>query len=147
MGVTDFVLAFILVAALLCPLYGIYRRHRKGRAVKTMLITQIASFFALGALCVAIASVATGGAMAAESATEATASGITDMAWGMIAAALSTGISGIGGGIAVAAAASAALGAISENEKSFGKAVLFVGLAEGIALYGMIISFMILGKF
>ena len=49
-----------------------------------------------------------------------------------IAAALAVGLSGIGGGIAVAAAASSALGAISENEKAFGKALIFVGLAEGV---------------
>ena len=142
----EFVLAFVLVAMLLCPLYGIARRHRKGRPVKTMLVCQILSFFAMGALLVGAAAAGALAADAPEAAAEA-AGGITDMAWGMIAAALSTGLSGIGGGVAVAAASSAALGAISENEKAFGKAVLFVGLAEGIALYGMIISFMILGKF
>lgn len=65
---------------------------------------------------------------------------------GYIAAALATGLSGIGGGIAVASAASAALGAISEDSKIFGKSLIFLGLAEGVALYGLIISFMILGK-
>lgn len=62
-----------------------------------------------------------------------------------IGAALSTGLSGIGGGIAVASAASAAIGAMSENEKIMGKTLIFVALAEGIALYGLIISFMIIG--
>lgn len=65
---------------------------------------------------------------------------------GYIAAALSTGLSGIGGGIAVSAAASAALGAISEDSTIFGKSLIFAGLAEGVCLYGLIISFMILGK-
>lgn len=65
---------------------------------------------------------------------------------GYLAAALSVGISGIGGGLAVASASSAALGAISEDDSIFGKALIFAGLAEGIALYGLIISFMILGK-
>ena len=63
-----------------------------------------------------------------------------------IAAALAVSLSGIGGGIAVASAASAALGAISEDSSLLGKSLIFVGLAEGIALYGLIISFMILGK-
>lgn len=62
-----------------------------------------------------------------------------------IGAAMSTGLSGIGGGIAVASAASAAIGAMSENEKIMGKTLIFVALAEGIALYGLIISFMIIG--
>ena len=52
----------------------------------------------------------------------------------------------IGGGIAVASAASAALGAISEDDSILGKSLIFVGLAEGIALYGLIIAFMILSK-
>ena len=65
---------------------------------------------------------------------------------GYIAAALVTGLSCIGGGIAVASAASAALGAISEDQSILGKSLIFVGLAEGVALYGLIISFMILGK-
>ncbi|MFR7992342.1 MAG: ATP synthase subunit C [Lachnospiraceae bacterium] len=63
-----------------------------------------------------------------------------------LGAALSTGLSCVGGGIAVASAASAALGAISEDGSILGKSLIFVGLAEGVALYGLIISFMILGK-
>ena len=66
--------------------------------------------------------------------------------FGYLAAALSTGLSCVGGGIAVASAASAALGAISEDSSALGKSLIFVGLAEGVALYGLIISFMILGK-
>ena len=65
---------------------------------------------------------------------------------GYLAAALSTGLSCVGGGIAVASAASAALGAISEDSSALGKSLIFVGLAEGVCLYGLIISFMILGK-
>lgn len=63
-----------------------------------------------------------------------------------IAAALSTGLACIGCGIAVAISGSAAIGAISENEKLLGKTIIFVGLAEGIAIYGLIISIMILGN-
>lgn len=81
-------------------------------------------------------------AMAAETAeTAGFASGM-----GFIAAALATGLSCIGGGIAVASSASAALGAISEDNSIFGRSLIFVGLAEGIALYGLIISFSILGR-
>ena len=63
-----------------------------------------------------------------------------------IAAALVTGLSCIGGGIAVASAASAALGAISEDSSVLGKSLIFVGLAEGVCLYGLIISFMIISR-
>ena len=65
----------------------------------------------------------------------------------MLGAALATGLSCIGAGIAVASSASAAIGAISENPKTFGKALIFVALAEGVALYGMLISIQILAKF
>ena len=66
--------------------------------------------------------------------------------FGYLAAALSTGLSCVGGGIAVASAASAALGAISEDSSALGKSLIFVGLAEGVCLYGLIISFMIIGR-
>jgi len=81
--------------------------------------------------------------MAATAETAASDAGLAT-GLGYIGAALAVGLSGIGGGIAVSAAASAALGAISENEKVFGKALIFVGLAEGVALYGLLIAFMII---
>lgn len=65
---------------------------------------------------------------------------------GLVAAALSTGLACIGAGIAVAIVASAAVGAISENPGLLGKTIIFVGLAEGIAIYGLIISIMILNQ-
>ena len=66
---------------------------------------------------------------------------------GYLGAALSTGLACLGAGYAVAQGASAALGAISENENLTGKALIFVALAEGIALYGMVIAIIILNKF
>ena len=57
-----------------------------------------------------------------------------------------TGLAGIGGGMAVASAAPAAIAANSENEKTFGKSLIFVALGESIALYGLVISIMILSK-
>lgn len=61
-----------------------------------------------------------------------------------IGAGLSTGMACIGAGIAVGAASAAAIGAISENPKLLGRTIIFVGLSEGIALYGLIISILIL---
>lgn len=66
--------------------------------------------------------------------------------FGLIAVALSTGLACIGAGIAVATVASSSVGAISENPKLLGKTIIFVGLAEGIAIYGLIISIMILNE-
>ena len=65
---------------------------------------------------------------------------------GLLAAALATGLACIGAGIAVAMVASSAIGAISENPSLLGKTIIFAGLAEGIAIYGLIISIMILNK-
>jgi V/A-type H+-transporting ATPase subunit K len=63
-----------------------------------------------------------------------------------IAAALVTGMGAIGTGIAVSSAAASAIAAVSENEQNFGKSMIFVAMAEGIAIYGLLIAFMILGR-
>ena len=61
-----------------------------------------------------------------------------------IGAALATGLACIGAGIAVGIAGAAAVGGITEKPEILGRTLIFVGLAEGIAIYGLIISFMIL---
>lgn len=66
--------------------------------------------------------------------------------WGLFAAAFATGLSSLAAGIAVAFVGSAAVGAMSEKPELAGKALIYVGLAEGIAIYGLIISIMIIGK-
>jgi len=63
-----------------------------------------------------------------------------------IAAALVTGMGAIGTGIAVSSTAAAAIAAVSENEQNFGKSMIFVAMAEGIAIYGLLVAFMILGR-
>ena len=112
----------------------------KGR-YKTALGVNLFLFF--GTMILAAVLMFSGSAMAAE---ETAAAGVSAAGLGYISAALSTGLSCLGGGIAVSAAASAALGAISEDSSILGKSLIFVGLAEGVCLYGLIISFMILGQ-
>lgn len=63
---------------------------------------------------------------------------------GYLAAALSIGLAGIGAGLSIAGGAPAAIGATSEDPKMFGKAMIFCVLGEAIAIYGLVISFMIL---
>lgn len=65
---------------------------------------------------------------------------------GLIAAGLCTGLAGIGGGLALASGVPAAIGAVSEDPKAFGKALIFVALGETIALYGVVISVLIIQK-
>jgi V/A-type H+/Na+-transporting ATPase subunit K len=63
-----------------------------------------------------------------------------------LAAAISTGLACVGAGIAVAGSGAAAVGAIAEKPESFGRSLIFVGLSEGIAIYGLIISFLVLNR-
>lgn len=66
--------------------------------------------------------------------------------WAFFSAAIVTGASCIGAGIAVAYVGASAVAALAEKPQIAGRALIFVGLAEGIAIYGLIIAIMILGK-
>ncbi len=63
-----------------------------------------------------------------------------------LAAAISTGLASVGAGLAVSNTGAAAIGAIAEKPESFGRVLIFVGLAEGIAIYGLVISFLLLNR-
>lgn len=138
---TKIILIAALILSIIIPFgYYLIGEKNKKRYKKTIGVN---AFFFFGAF--ALASIMMlGGKVEAADAAAAAASTATGL--GYIAAALVTGLSCIGGGIAVASAASAALGAISEDSSVLGKSLIFVGLAEGVCLYGLIISFMILGK-
>jgi len=66
--------------------------------------------------------------------------------WGFAAAALVAGLAALGAAYAVAVVGAAAVGAVVEKPDTAGRALIFVGLAEGIAIYGLIIAIMILGR-
>lgn len=138
--IAQIILAIALVLSIILP-FGYYLIGEKNRGRYKTALGVNAFFF--GTMLIAIAVMFTGA-----SSVQAAAGSEGTLATGMgyIAAALVTGLSCIGGGIAVASAASAALGAISEDQSILGKSLIFVGLAEGVALYGLIISFMILGQ-
>jgi V/A-type H+-transporting ATPase subunit K len=125
------ILILMFLGAMIAPL-GIKNKKRA-------LYVNLASF----ALVFAVASVLifTGRVEAAEAEVSELA-----LAAAFIGAGLVTGLGAIGTGIAVSSAAAAAIGAVSENENNFGKAMIFVAMAEGIAIYGLLISFMILGR-
>lgn len=132
-------LTVALVLNLVTPLVLYFGCKKQRKRMKSILGLNLASFFGIMVLMVVILSV---GAVGAEPAAEA-AAGVGD---GMryLAAALVTGLACIGAGIAVSSAASAAIGALSEDDTIMGKALIFVALAEGIALYGLLVSFMML---
>lgn len=139
------VITTILVLSIAVP-FGVYFLGKKTqKRGKAMLITNISTFFTT--LLLATVGLFSGSVFAVNEAAE-TAAAATPLASGLgyVAAALATGMSTIGAGIAVAAAASSALGTISEDPKLMGKSLIFVALAEGIALYGLLVSFSILAR-
>ncbi len=64
----------------------------------------------------------------------------------LIAAALAFGFGAIGAGIAIANVGAAAMGAIGEKPEIAPQALIFIALAEGLAVFGFITALMILGK-
>lgn len=65
---------------------------------------------------------------------------------GFLGASISTGLACLGAGIAVAVVGAAALGVIGEKPETLGMTLIYLGLAEGIAIYGVIVSLLILAK-
>jgi len=66
--------------------------------------------------------------------------------WAFVAAAISAGLGTLGAGYAVAIVGSAAVGALAEKPELLGRLLIFVGLAEGIAIYGLIVAILILNQ-
>ena len=133
------ILVAILIFSMGIPFGGYLLGKKKEGSTKAALALNIFLFF--GTLVVADMLLFSGHIYAADTGVAvASAEG-----WRYLAAALSTGLSCIGAGVAVASAASAAIGALSEDSSIMGKALIFVALAESIALYGLLISFSILG--
>ncbi len=128
------------VAMLILPVAYVLKKKNKTGSAKKAFIINICSFFAVLALAVILP---TGEFVSAQTA-ETVSNAIGDAGLGYLAAALSVGLGSIGCGIAVGNAAPAAIGAVAEEPKSFSKALIFVALGEGVALYGFLISFMIL---
>lgn len=139
----ELLLPLIIIVLISLPLINVFRGKVSAKSAKTRMLTHVFLFFALLA-GVLVYQVNGANVLAAEGTTVDLMTGTLAQGMGFMAAALSTGLSAVGGGIAVAAAAPAAIGAISENEKNFGKAMIFVVLGEGIAIYGLIISILII---
>ena len=88
----------------------------------------------------------TGALAAADAAATAAKVAAVDSNGGLIGAALATGLSSLGAGFAVAKVGTAAVGALAEKPELFGRLLIFIGLAEGIAIYGLIVSILILNR-
>ena len=152
---TLFYLALILApAALLFTAFLAVRSKAQGKSLKRPLKINLAVFAVLtvliSLLCLNVfADNETSAApetVSSEAAQSEQAQSDSSKGMGLLAAGIVTGLAGIGGGIAVAAGAPAAIAATAENPKSFGKSIIFVALGESIALYGVVISILILNK-
>jgi V/A-type H+-transporting ATPase subunit K len=135
------ILGSAIVLVLLTLGVGVYMYHggRGGKRLNKSIKMNLAVFVPL--MLFALIGLIPDVVYAATEGTATSSSGL-----GYIAAALSTGAATIGAGYAVGSVGSSALGAVSEDPKILGKTLIFVGLAEGIAIYGLIISILILGR-
>lgn len=133
------IMTFVVLATIAIGI-RLYIKGADGSKIKKTLIANVSMFapLAAGALVLMIPEIAN--AMTASSTTSDSAG------LGYLAVALSTGLATVGAGYAVGSVGSAALGAVSEDPKILGKTLIFVGLAEGIAIYGLIVSILILGR-
>ena len=142
MTVLEILLPLFAVVLLTLPLIKVFTGKVSAQSAKRRLGVHISGFAGAVVLCLLVAMSNSSVFAAGEVATTGTiAQGL-----GFLAASLSTGFSALGAGIAVAAAAPAAIGAFSENEKNFGKSLIFVALGEGVAIYGLLISILIINK-
>ena len=131
-------IALILIAT---PLVPVFRKSLSGKQAKHRLAANLCAFFGF---CILAVLLPAGGAVSAAADAGSVAASSAGMAY--LGAALSAGLACIGAGIAVASGASAAIGAVSEDPKSVGKALIFVVLGEGIAIYGLLIAILILNR-
>lgn len=136
----QFILPALVIILLSLPLVKVFQGNTNAKSAKNRLFIHVSGFFgtvfAVLLYNMLFVSVEATGSSAMV--------GSIAQGMGFLGAALATGLSALGAGIAVAAAAPAAIGAISENDKNFGKSLIFVAMGEGVAIYGLLISILII---
>ena len=145
MSLFEFLIPLVLVILIVLPLVKVFRGHATKKQAKTRLYTHISLFFMMVA-AVFVWQFAGVGVYAITTTGTSAFVGSIAQGLGLLGAALATGFSALGAGIAVAGAAPAAIGAFSEDEKNFGKSLIFVALGEGVAIYGLIISIIMINS-
>ena len=135
-----FLLPLAVVTLLALPVISRIKNFTDGNKAKNALIGNLCTFFGVMLLAVVLP---IGDSVSAE-VVEETAGVISSAGMGYLAAALAVGLGSIGCGIAVANAAPAAIGTVAVEPGCFGKAMIFVALGEGVALYGFLIAFLII---
>ena len=132
---------FLLVtASLSLTILGTLLRNRPASSPRKVLAASLlVSFSAL--LAGSVLALSAGTAAAETGAALGTGAGM-----GFLGAAIATGLACLGAGVAVAVVGAAAFGIIGEKPEMLGTTLIYLGLAEGIAIYGVIVSLLILGK-
>lgn len=113
------------------------RWMKRGVMLNLLLFTLGLAAMLVGGVNEVMAADATGGASAEISLGHGLA---------LIGIGLPTGLATIGAGIAVSSVGSASLAVIAEKPELFGRTLIYLGLAEGIAIYGLVVSILLLGK-
>ncbi|MDR1515784.1 MAG: ATP synthase subunit C [Synergistaceae bacterium] len=119
--------------------------RKKGFRGGKCLFAAIAAFSFCLLVAGAIIPLASAPAAAADE-VAATPADASNNGLGFLGMALATGLACIGAGIAVGSVGSAALGLVGEQPGAIGTTLIYVGLAEGVAIYGIVISIIILSK-
>ncbi|MEV5955358.1 ATP synthase subunit C [Streptomyces sp. NPDC051987] len=136
-------LAWLIVLPVLGAVLGavrLLRRRRAKHAFRWLLATNLAL---LAGACAVLATALTGPAQASAQ-TAVAGGGVNGSA--LIGAAIAVAGASLGAAIAVAYTGAAALAALSERPEMFGRAMVIVGLAEGIAVYGLVVAILLIGK-
>ena len=115
------------------------RRHWYKRAVVVNLL-----LFAAAAVTVLV--VGAQEVMAQGAAVESPGEITLGMGLALIGIGIPTALATIGAGLAVGTVGAAALAVIAEKPETFGRTLVYLGLAEGIAIYGLVVSILMLGK-
>jgi V/A-type H+-transporting ATPase subunit K len=138
------VLTWLMVLPVLAVALGAVRlllRRRSRRAFRWLLATNL---LLLCGACAVVVTALSGSAQAAGPAQAAASQAVNGSA--LIGAAIAVAGASIGAAIAVAYTGAAALAALSERPEMFGRAMVIVGLAEGIAVYGLVVAILLIGK-
>ena len=118
--------------------------RRRGRTAVRILVGLNAFVFVIA--LAALALIATAGTGAADVTTTVAQAGESSSSAALLGAAIAVAGSSLGAAFAVAYTGAAALAAMSERPELFGRAMVIVGLAEGIAIYGLIVAIILIGK-
>lgn len=147
-----FLLPAVVLALLFVPVVVAIKKKKGEKSIKKAFAANICSFFAVMLICAALPlgmkasaeneAAAPAAAVSEEAEAEEGSSDTSGLLY--IASALAVGLGAIGGGIAIAAAAPAAIGAVSENPKTFSNALIFAALGEACALYGFVVALLML---